>query len=149
VDGGSVETLLRLPVRLRGIQLGRPVDLVLDRERRRGLGLEVMCGDEERRFLPLAVGQRSEDAIEVRSALVLLEERELAFYTDRGSTFTSLRGSQVLVGNEPVGIVEDVILAIDGSIETVRVATPDGPRDLALTADVVFGAPRRGVRAAS
>ncbi len=149
MDGGSVEKLLRLPVRLRGIKLARPVDLVLDRERRRGLGLEVICGDEEQRFLPLAVGHRSEDAIEVRSALVLLEERELAFYTDRGSTFTSLRGAQVLFRDEPVGSLEDVVLAVDGSIETVRVATADGSRELPFTADVVFGAPRKDVRAAS
>ncbi len=109
----------------------------------------MICGDEEQRFLPLAVGHRSEDAIEVRSALVLLEERELAFYTDRGSTFTSLRGAQVLFRDEPVGSLEDVVLAVDGSIETVRVATADGSRELPFTADVVFGAPRKDVRAAS
>jgi hypothetical protein len=149
VDGGSVQELLRLPVRLRGIELGRPVDLVLDRERRRGLGLEVVCGDDERRFLPLAVGHMSRDAIEVRSSLVLLDERELAFYMDRGSTYASLRGAQVFVAGEPVGSLEDVVLAVDGSIERVRVATPEGAKELAFTADVVLGAPRRSVRAAS
>jgi hypothetical protein len=149
VDGGSVQELLRRPVRLRGIELGRPVDLVLDRERRRGLGLEVVCGDDERRFLPLAVGHVSGDAIEVRSSLVLLDERELAFYMDRGSTYGSLRGAQVFVAGEPVGSLEDVVLAVDGSIESVRVAAPEGARELPFTADVVLGAPRRSVRAAS
>jgi sporulation protein YlmC with PRC-barrel domain len=149
VDGGSVERLLRLPVRLRGIQLGRPVDLLLDRDGRRGLGLEVICGDDEHRFLPLAVGQVAADGIEVRSPLVLLAENELAFYTSRGSTFASLRGKEVLLCGEPVGTVEDLVLALDGSIETVVVATEDGPRELLFTADVTLGRPARHVRAAS
>ncbi|HEV8688405.1 MAG TPA: hypothetical protein VGQ84_14075 [Gaiellaceae bacterium] len=149
MDGGSVEKLLRLPVRLRGIQLGRPVDLVLDRNARRGLGLEVICGDDEHRFLPLAVGHRGDDAIEVRSPLVLLAEAELAFYTSRGSTFASLRGTEVLVCGEPVGTLEDLVLAVDGSIETVAVATEAGPRELLLTSDVTLGRPASDVRAAS
>jgi sporulation protein YlmC with PRC-barrel domain len=149
VDGGSVEKLLRLPVRLRGIQLGRPVDLVLDRERRRGLGLEVICGDDEHRFLPLAVGHIEGEAIEVRSPLVLLAANELAFYTSRGSTFASLRGADVLVCGERVGAVEDLVLALDGTIETVVVATEDGSRELLVTSDVSLGRPARDVRAAS
>lgn len=149
MDGGSVEKLLRLPVRLRGIQLGRPVDLVLDREGRRGLGLEVLCGDDEHRFLPLAVGHVGDDAIELRSPLVLLAETELAFYMSRGSTFGSLRGAEVLLCGEPVGTVEDLVLALDGSIETVVVATEDGPRELLLTGDVTLGRPASDVRAVS
>jgi hypothetical protein len=149
VDGGSVEKLLRLPVRLRGIQLGRPVDLVLDRDARRGLGLEVICGDDEHRFLPLAVGHRGDDAIDVRSPLVLLAENELAFYTSRGSTFASLRGADVLLCGEPLGTMEDLVLAVDGSIETVVVATEDGPRELLFTDDVTLGRSVKTVRAAS
>jgi sporulation protein YlmC with PRC-barrel domain len=149
VDGGSVERLLRLPVRLRGIQLGRPADLVLDRDRRRGIGLEVICGDEGRRFLPLAVGDLGDDSIEVRSPLVLLAEAELAFYTSRGSTFASLRGADVLLCGERVGALQDLVLAVDGGIETVVVATEDGPRELPFTADVTLGPPARVVRAAS
>jgi sporulation protein YlmC with PRC-barrel domain len=149
VDGGSVERLLRLPVRLRGIQLGRPVDLVLDREERRGLGLEVVCGDDEHRFLPLAVGHIEGEAIQVRSPLVLLAQNELAFYTSRGSTFASLRGREVLLFGESVGTVEDLLLALDGSIETVVVSTEDGPRELLFTSDVTLGRPTSHVRAAS
>jgi hypothetical protein len=143
VDGGSVEKLLRLPVRLRGIQL------VLDRDGRRGLGLEVICGDDEHRFLPLAVGHRGDDAIEVRSPLVLLAENELAFYTSRGSTFASHRGTDVLVRGEPVGTLEDLVLAVDGSIESAVVATEDGRRELLFTADVTLGRSAKDVRAAS
>ena len=65
MSGVSAESLLRLPVRVRGIELGRPVDLVLDRERTRVLGFEVLCGDEERRFLPLAVATIRESELEV------------------------------------------------------------------------------------
>ena len=144
-----MEKLLRLPVRLRGIQLGRPVDLVLDREGRRGLGLEVVCGDDGHRFLPLAVGHRGADAIELRSPLVLLAENELAFYTSRGSTFASLRGSEVLARGEFVGTLEDLVLAVDGSIETAVVATGDGPREVAFSRDVTLGRPGRDVKAAS
>ena len=49
------EELLRLPVCFNGIELGRPVDVLLDRQASRAVGLEVVCGNDERRFLPLAV----------------------------------------------------------------------------------------------
>ena len=45
------DELLALPVRLHGIQLGRPVDLLLDRDAQRIVGLDVLCGDEVHRFL--------------------------------------------------------------------------------------------------
>jgi sporulation protein YlmC with PRC-barrel domain len=149
VHEGSVEKLLRLPVRVRGIQLGRPVDLVLDRDARRGVGLEVICGDDEHRFLPLAVGERAEDTIEVRSPLLLLARGELTFYTSRGSTFASLRGKDVLFAGEPVGTLSDLVLAVDGAIESVVVATHDGSRELPFSKDVTFGRPAKAVRAAS
>lgn len=44
--GLSADELLRLPVRLHGIRLGRPVDLILDTGSMRALGLDVRCGDE-------------------------------------------------------------------------------------------------------
>ena len=44
--------LLRLPVRTRGIEIGRPVDVIVDPVRNRALGFDVLCRDEEHRFLP-------------------------------------------------------------------------------------------------
>ena len=44
---------LQLPVRLHGIPLGRPTDLLLDLDLRHVLGFVVRCGDESVRFLPL------------------------------------------------------------------------------------------------
>ena len=46
MPGVSASELLRLPVRMHGIQLGHAVDVIFDRDRRRALGLEVLCGDD-------------------------------------------------------------------------------------------------------
>lgn len=147
--GVSAESLLRLPVRVRGIELGRPVDLVLDREHTRALGFEVLCGDEERRFLPLAVATIRESELEVRSSLALLEAAELAFYTKRGTTFAALRGSSVMRARRPAGELVDVTLAADGTIASIVVATPEGREELDYGADVVLVAAGTRVRAAS
>lgn len=149
MSGVSAESLLRLPVRVRGIELGRPVDLVLDREHTRVLGFEVLCGDEERRFLPLAVATIRESELEVRSSLALLEAAELAFYTKRGTTFAALRGSSVMRARRPAGELVDVTLAADGTIASVVVATPEGHEELDNGADVVLVAAGTRVRAAS
>ena len=149
VSGVSVERLLRLPVRVRGIQVGKPIDLILDRERSRALGLEILCGDDERRFLPFAVVRGLEEAIEVRSPLVLLEEAELAFYTDRGSTFASLRGRPVSDSGGEAGRLVDLELGPDGAIRSVLVETAEGQRALAFGPRVVLGGGGRNVRAAS
>lgn len=149
MGGVSVERLLGLPVRLRGIDLGRPVDLVLDREHRRALGFEVRCGDDERRFLPYAVATVREHEVEIGSSLVLLEAAELAFYTKRGSTFGALRGSDVVRRRERLGELRDLLLDLDGTVSTVVVATPRGSRDVDYGPDVTLGAAASRVRAAS
>jgi hypothetical protein len=149
MSGVSAARLLRLPVRVRGIELGRPVDLVLDREHTRVLGFEVLCGDEERRFLPLAVVTVRDSELEVRSSLALLEPAELAFYTKRGSTFVALRGCRVLRARRLVGELVDLTLAADGKIASVVVTTPDGRKELDNGADVVLVAAGTRVRAAS
>ena len=149
MDGVKAADLLAVPVRLRGIQLGRPVDLILDPDRRRVLGFDVRCGDDERRFLPLAATKVDERQLTIASPLVLLEEAQLAFYTDRGSTFAALHGSDVARGDDVVGTLEDLELAPDGTISTVVVATGTGSRRVAYGDDVQIGAFRRRVRAAS
>ncbi len=45
--------LLSLPVRVHGIQLGRPADLLVDVASDRVLGIDVRCGDGVHRFLPI------------------------------------------------------------------------------------------------
>jgi hypothetical protein len=99
----SGEELLQRPVRLRGIQLGRAVDLILDAAARRLLGFEVLCGDGEHRFLPVAAAEAFPDQIAVRSSLMLLNEEELDFYRQHGTTLTALRlddPADVLLGHD-------------------------------------------------
>jgi hypothetical protein len=137
--------LLRTPVRFRGIQLGHVADLVLDVERRRVLGLEVACGDEQRRFLPFSVASVDERELRVSSPLVLLNASELAFYITRGSTFLALRGTTVLRDRAPVGRLADLVLDGDGLIAGIVV---DG-KELRYTQDVRLGVPGTDVRRAS
>jgi hypothetical protein len=77
--------LLALPVRYADIALGHVVDVILDAALERVLGLEVRCGDNEHRFLPLAAARVEAEEIVVRSPLALLEAHELSFYAERGT----------------------------------------------------------------
>jgi len=85
------DDVLRRPVRVRGIELGRTVDLILDRGMGRVVGLEVRCGDGVHRFLPAAAAEPFPDRIVVRSSFALLDEGELDFYLRHGTSLTTLR----------------------------------------------------------
>ena len=119
----SAAASLQLPVRLRGIQLGRPVDILLDVPSWHALGFVVLCGDESQRFLPFAASQPGDDEIAVGSALMLLED--VAFYADRGVSFRSLLDGEVAGGTlrdleiDPAGAVSTIELERDG--ETLRI----------------------------
>ncbi len=78
--GRAAAELLSLPVRLHGIQLGMPVEALVDAQVDRLVGFEVLCGDGGRRFLPLAVARLREDEIALESALTLIDERDLGYY---------------------------------------------------------------------
>ena len=80
MDGRRLAELLALPVRMHGIQLGRPVRALVDSRADRVLGLELVCGDGAHRFLPFAVARVGAGAIEVSSALALIDERDLDYY---------------------------------------------------------------------
>jgi hypothetical protein len=84
--GLSGEELLGLPVRFNGIELGRPVDVLFDREVSRAVGLEVVCGDDERRFLPLSVTTVDGDSIAIGSPFLLVDESGLSFYREEART---------------------------------------------------------------
>jgi hypothetical protein len=124
------DELLALPVRLHGIQVGRPADLLLDREVPRVVGADVLCGDELHRFLPLATATAGDDEIEIRSALVLLEEDGLAFYRSRTYALTALRGQPVQHQGQPVGVLRDVVVASDGAVVAVLVESDGASRRL-------------------
>ena len=80
--------LLNRPVLMRGIELGRVVDVILD-QHEEPIGLDVLCGDEERRFVPMAAARIREDDVEVDSPLAMLESEQLDFYRSRGRTLRS------------------------------------------------------------
>jgi sporulation protein YlmC with PRC-barrel domain len=143
--GVTAGGLLGVPVRLHGIQLGHVADVVLDVERRRALGLEVVCGDDERRFLPLSVASIDEHEVRMSSPLVLLNASELGFYTTRGSTFRAIRGTTVVRGRATVGRLEDIVLADGGPVAGLIVDGDEVP----YGDDVRLGAPGTDVRRAS
>ena len=138
VNTSAAAHLLTLPVRLHGIQLGRPVDLLLDREELRVLGFDVRCRDDEHRFLPLPTAAISDDAITIQSPLVLLEEDELAFYRARALTLASLRGCQVTRGGRFAGALKDVVVAPGGSLVEVVVDAGGVEHTLPFDASVRF-----------
>jgi hypothetical protein len=130
VEGVSADTILGLPVRLHGIQLGRPVDLVLEPVTLRAVGLHVRCGDGVDRFVPMPAVRITGAEIAVRSALMLMDEGNLAFYRSRGRTFRALRGSPVVRGRRTLGELADLVLAADGSPLELVVDRPGGPEHI-------------------
>src|SRR5437016_5295387 len=80
MEARPVSEVLSLPVRMHGIQLGTPVDVLLDPASNRLLGFEILCGDGDRRFLPFAVARVRGDEIAIESALTLIDERDLDYY---------------------------------------------------------------------
>ncbi|HET8527654.1 MAG TPA: hypothetical protein VFL60_01995 [Gaiellaceae bacterium] len=122
----SAAASLLLPVRLRGIQLGRPVDILLDLDAWHVLGFVVLCGDDSRRFLPYAACQVQPTEVAVASALMLLEDA--GFYEERGTSFRSLLGGSVQGGTlrdlviGPGGAVGRLEIERDGTITRIQAA---------------------------
>jgi hypothetical protein len=81
MTGASITSLLGRPVRINGIELAWPVDARLGEDGEL-IGLEIVCRDGSRRFLPAAAAEILPDQIRVSSALVFLDERELAWYRE-------------------------------------------------------------------
>jgi hypothetical protein len=115
----SGDEILSLPLRLHGIELGRPVDVLLDRESLRVVGLDVICGDEVHRFLPLPTAAIGEDGLTIHSPLVLLEGDELGFYRTRTFSLRSLRGKAVTRKQRSLGTLRDVVFAADGTLVAI------------------------------
>jgi len=124
----SATELLQLPVRLHGIRLGRPVDLLLDLAEWRALGFVVLCGDESTRFLVFAAVDLQEDAIDVPSALLLLEDVE--FYRVRSRSLRGLLGEVVVSGRRELGELHDLLLMPDGSVDSLVVERDEGSREV-------------------
>jgi hypothetical protein len=69
--------------------------VLLDREASRAVGLEVVCGDDERRFLPLSVTTVGTDSIAIGSPLLFVDESGLSFYREEARTLRALRGARI------------------------------------------------------
>ena len=115
----SAGEVLQLPVRLRGVRLGHPVDLLLLPDATRVLGFVVLCGDGTRRFLPFAAAQVGEGEIAVGSALMLLED--VAFYRSRSVSFRALLGGTVGRNGREAGTLRDLELGAAGVVEAAVV----------------------------
>jgi hypothetical protein len=139
--GGTVEWLLSVPVRLHGLTLGRPVDVLLDRDELKVVGLDVLCGDQEHRFLPVAAAEIASDAISISSPLVLLEEEQLAFYRSRTFSFGALRGRPVRRHDRELGLLRGLRLHADLAVAAV-VVTVEGREQVVPFDDALRFDPR-------
>ncbi|MBD0337823.1 MAG: hypothetical protein ICV67_00860 [Thermoleophilia bacterium] len=125
--GTSLRALLERPVTLRGIRLGLPSDAVLDTESLRVVGLEVLCDDGGRRFLPLAAARLRRDQVAVGSALVLLEEGDREFYRRRSRAFSALVGRPVERAGRSLGLLVDLLVSPDGTVAAVAARANGSP----------------------
>jgi hypothetical protein len=83
---GQMEELLERTVLIRGLRIGRIVDVILDRVGGEVVGFEVRCEDRQHRFLPRAAARLADSSVEIDSPFALLDTRELEFYRERGAT---------------------------------------------------------------
>ena len=90
MGGRTAAEVLALPVRLNGIQLGRPLEALLQPHSDRILGFEVLCGDGAQRFLPYAVVRIERGEIALDSALTLIDETDADYYRQRGRRLSEL-----------------------------------------------------------
>lgn len=136
------DELLRRPVRVRGIQLGRPVDILLHPNDPHALGLDVLCGDDRHRFLPLPAAEIHKRHVEVSSPLVLLDLREGSFYRREARSLNALRGTPIA----DRASLADVVLAPDWRIAELVLDGREGRERVPLNGIVL--PPRREWRRA-
>jgi hypothetical protein len=121
----SAEALLRFPVRLDGIDVGRAVDLIVDPIQRRALGLDVLCRDDVHRFLPLAAAEVGESEIRLSTPFALVDGDGFEFYRGRTSSLRSLKGRHVARRGRDLGSIRDVVVSPAGEITAVVVDSGD------------------------
>lgn len=124
----SATELLHLPVLLHGIRLGRPVDVLFDSAEWRALGYVVLCGDDTLRFLVFAAASPRDEALEVASAFLLLED--LGFYRERSRSLRELLGAAVVSDGRELGELRDLILAPTGSVDVLVVEDEVGAHEV-------------------
>ena len=85
----------------------------------RVVGLDVLCGDEVHRFLPLPTAAVGDGELAIHSPLVLLEEDELGFYRAHAFSLKSLQAKEVTRKQRRVGALRDIVFAADGTLLAV------------------------------
>jgi hypothetical protein len=128
VTAVSGRDLLGKAVRWRGVRIGAVADLLLDLRGRRVLGLEVVCEDGERRFLPLQAFEPGPRGLEVTSPLVLSDPSTLGFYRERSRSLADMAGSPVLSEGGERASVADVLIDSHGELESLVVRAAGGTR---------------------
>jgi hypothetical protein len=131
VRGLSADAILHLPVRLNGIDVGRPVDVIMAPGLDRALGLDVLCGDAAHRFLPLSAARIDAQQITLSSALTLMDDA--SYYVRRGAGYRAARGHEVEQKGQRLGVLRDLVLGQDGSVVELVVESPDGATRRFLT----------------
>jgi hypothetical protein len=116
----SAAASLRLPVRLHGIHLGWPTDLLVDVDSWHVLGYVVRCGDDSVRFLPWVAAQTGDAEIAVGSALMLLED--FGFYAKRSESFRALAGGEIALA----GTLRDMLIGEGGSVSELEIEQDGG-----------------------
>ena len=129
--------LLGREVRFRGIRLGVIANLLVDLPSRRALGYDVVCGDDHRRFLPMAASDIVEGHVEVQSALVLLEE---PFYRERAQSYAALRGTPVRRGALEVGLLDDLLVDAEAGLSAALIDVGGRIVEVRLDPALSFGA---------
>jgi hypothetical protein len=125
----SAIELLLLPVRLQEIRLGRPVDVLLAAKAWRVLGFVVLCGDESERFLVYAAADPRQDEIALTSALLLLDDVD--FYRGRSRSLRALLGGVVVTAQQELGVLRDLLIARDGTVDALMVEQDGALREVA------------------
>ena len=113
---------LLLPVRLRGIRVGRASDLLLDADARTAVAIEVACGDDSIRLLPFAAARLEGDGIALDSPFLLIGDGERSFYRRRARGLKELRGATVLRDGAALGRLDDVELLDGGTVRSLVLA---------------------------
>ena len=138
--GLTGEELLRLPVRARGIRLGRVVDVLIHPSDPRALGADVLCGDHRHRFLPFPAARLGSRGLEVTSPLVLLDLQDDSAYRLEARALSELRGALVAGRSS----LQDVVLGPDWAIVEVVLNGGEGPRRVPLDGIVLPPRHERG-----
>jgi hypothetical protein len=122
--------LLGRPVRAHGLRLGECIDLHFDARVVRAVGLEVLCTDATRRFLPWVACDFSPRAIEAASAVSLLDANELGFYRSNGHALVDVRGVPVYENGRILGSLEDVFVGREGDVSRIVLGEDGNEREL-------------------